>query len=212
MTMASPAPHAPGFITRIRDAFAANPALFTLLRKILELNFITQRRIIRRLLGPPAGKEVLDVGCGTGEFSPLFDAQRYHGIDISAAYIRHARRVHAGSFGVMDATHLAFSDAQFDFVLVMAILHHLSDQDVHAVLREVRRVAKRGGTILILEDAQVQEKETWLTKLAKRYDKGSFIRTPQQYRQLFGAEMLPREEFTFRNGVCVYYGAVFIKA
>ena len=192
-------------ITALRNYLADNPFFFTLLRKIIELNFHAEKGIIKKEFDLLSPKKILDIGCGTGEFSPLFRGHEYTGIDISPRYINFAARVHThGAFSVMDATQLQFPDQSFDYILVMAILHHLSNADVDKVLSEARRVLKPGGKLLIIEDAKIDELRNWFVKLTQRFDKGDFIRPPEQYRPLISRYFTIGAERTFRSGGCTY--------
>lgn|GEM_PF-883634 len=105
-----------------------------------------------------AGKTVLDYGCGRGQASLKYLGRGavVHGIDISPEYIedaaRSARRAGYSEeqfhFAVMDAHTLEFDDDTFDLVVGFGILHHL---DAEAALREIHRVLKPGGRVLLQE-------------------------------------------------------------
>ncbi|MHB1141967.1 MAG: class I SAM-dependent methyltransferase [Sulfuricaulis sp.] len=54
--------------------------------------------LMRRLMNPPAGATLLDVGCGTGHFSRRFAAvgTRVTGLDPDAAMLDYARELGGG--------------------------------------------------------------------------------------------------------------------
>lgn len=102
--------------------------------------------------GLASGDRVLDVGCGTGQLARAVAARRravaVHGVDLSAAYIEHARRHTPGAqveYQVADACALPFGDASFDRVLSLLVLHFVP-QTAQAVA-QMRRVAKPGGVL-----------------------------------------------------------------
>lgn len=113
--------------------------------------------LIRRLLGDVHGT-LLEIGCGTGihlfALSERFD--RAIGIDFSLAMIEEAqRRLDAGTAAgqvelrVDDARVLdTVADASVDAVLCVGALEHVPDQP--AVLRQARRVLRRGGVLVCL--------------------------------------------------------------
>ncbi|MBU4332457.1 methyltransferase domain-containing protein [Patescibacteria group bacterium] len=197
-------------LTSLRDFLADRPAIFAYLRKMLELGFIKQKAIVREVFGAGGGK-VLDIGCGTGEFASLFSNFDYYGIDIFSNYVEYARRKNKGKFFVMDATKLKFGDEIFDEILIMAVLHHLDDPDVIAVLREAKRVLRPGGKLLIMEDARIKEYENSFIRLAQNFDKGGFIRKPEEYKNIILDFFKIVREWSFRSGGCVYYGSLLEK-
>lgn len=103
-----------------------------------------------------AGRDVLEYGCGVGNFS--FDlaaiGARVTGIDISPNSVEVARKraldqgFDSMIFEVMDAENMDFPDESFDVVVGSAILHHL---DLEKSATEIMRVLRPGGRALFLE-------------------------------------------------------------
>jgi phosphatidylethanolamine/phosphatidyl-N-methylethanolamine N-methyltransferase len=101
------------------------------------------------------GAAILEVGVGTGLNATLYLAgQSVTGIDISEPMLQRARervareRLRHLQLARMDARHLAFADASFDIVYAPYSLSAVPNP-VEAA-REMRRVCKPGGRILIL--------------------------------------------------------------
>jgi ubiquinone/menaquinone biosynthesis C-methylase UbiE len=94
-----------------------------------------------------AGKDVLEVGCGTGlilERAASF-TRTATGVDLSAGMLARAHnrglRVVQGS-----ATSLPIADASVDVAYSFKVLAHVSD--IEGALREMARVVRPGGWVL----------------------------------------------------------------
>ena len=95
---------------------------------------------------------VLEVGVGTGLSLPLFPRHtRVYGVDISREMLSRARsRATDPGRGLIegDVAHLPFRDGTFDGVLAPYVVSAVPDPV--AMLREIRRVAKPGARIVLL--------------------------------------------------------------
>src|SRR5438477_45718 len=103
----------------------------------------------------PAGRQVLDVGCGHGRHArPLaLTGQSVVGIDVSRKLLSIGKKATSSSQDFRsiewvgaDATALPFPDATFDAALSIAVLHHLpSRADRLLAVTEMRRVLRPGA-------------------------------------------------------------------
>ena len=184
------------------------PGLFLFCRGLLEADFREIRRTIREYLPKSEDQRVLDIACGPGAFSVLFDADVYVGVDINQRYIEYAQRQYKGTFHVMDARHIEFSDDSFDGVLVYGLLHHLDDDDAREVLKGVARVLKPSGRALIIEDVPSESRLNVVGHLLHRIENGHFIRSAEEYRTLMNVHLESQSDQFFRSGFCDYYMAV----
>lgn len=95
---------------------------------------------------------VLVVGVGTGLSLPFFPADTHvYGVDISKAMLARARARAAGPGRALiegDVAHLPFREGSFDGVLAPYVVSAVPDP--LAMLREIRRVAKPGAHIVLL--------------------------------------------------------------
>ncbi len=104
------------------------------------------------LLGPVAGRRVLEVGCGASQCARWLVKQGADvvGFDLSARQLEHARRIDQELGGTpvrlvqADATVLPFADGVFD-VACSAFGAVPFVADSAAVMREVARVLRPGG-------------------------------------------------------------------
>jgi ubiquinone/menaquinone biosynthesis C-methylase UbiE len=121
--------------------------------------FITRARL-REVLEPAAGERVLEVGPGTGYYALpvagwLGPEGRLDVLDVQQEMLDHTlRRVaEAGLSNVSgaraDAREMPYPDDSFDAAYLVTVLGEIPDQD--AALRELRRVVKPGGRIVVGE-------------------------------------------------------------
>jgi phosphatidylethanolamine/phosphatidyl-N-methylethanolamine N-methyltransferase len=108
---------------------------------------------------------VLEVGIGTGLNLPLYPAAcRLTGIDLSQEMLDKAvERVQTltmpdVTLKVMDATSMDFGDDDFDRAIATYTISAVPDPV--AVLREMRRVVKPGGVIVILNHFRSERRVT----------------------------------------------------
>jgi ubiquinone/menaquinone biosynthesis C-methylase UbiE len=114
-----------------------------------------------QMLAGVSGK-VLDVGTGTGKNLPYYPAGvELVGIDISPKMLAKAK-TRAGKLGldvdlqVMDVENLQFPDSTFDFIVVTFVFCSVSDPIKG--LRELARVVRDDGTILLLEHVRSENR------------------------------------------------------
>lgn len=100
--------------------------------------------------------ELVEVGVGTGLSLPLYgESLTVTGIDLSKPMLERAReRVrrkklkNVATLRAMDASEMDFDAARFDIATVMYVMTVVPDPS--AVLKELERVVKPGGTVIIV--------------------------------------------------------------
>lgn len=95
----------------------------------------------------------LDVGCGTGVLAERLSASGFAmtGVDPSEGMLGILRRRAPAVDAVLaSGTQLPFEDDAFDFVITVAVLHHIADPvAVRQTLGEMVRVTRPGGRTVI---------------------------------------------------------------
>jgi ubiquinone/menaquinone biosynthesis C-methylase UbiE len=102
-----------------------------------------------------AGKDVLDVGIGSGIATQMLAEARANvtGVDLTDWAVDTTRR-RLAAFGLeadvqqADAEQLPFADESFDLVFSWGVIHHSSDMD--RALAELVRVTRRGGDVVLM--------------------------------------------------------------
>ncbi|MGZ8737704.1 MAG: demethylmenaquinone methyltransferase [Nocardioides sp.] len=98
------------------------------------------------------GQRVLDLAAGTGTSSQPFQDRGAHVVpcDFSLGMLRVGKQVRPHlSFTAGDGTRLPFADGTFDAVTISFGLRNIVDPDQG--LREMRRVARPGGRLVVCE-------------------------------------------------------------
>lgn len=151
--------------------------------------------VVRRRLGDPASLTLLDVGCGHGlAHRHLGSFGRVEGVDASPAMIERARSGNPSvRYTTGDATALPFEAGACDVVLAVGLLHHLEPGQRDESLREMRRVAKPGGLVVLFEHNPLNP----LTRLAVErceFDEGVVLLGPREVvRRAHAAGLVPVE-------------------
>jgi SAM-dependent methyltransferase len=94
----------------------------------------------------PHGARLLDAGCGSGRtLNELARLGEAHGMELNPAGVAAARaRGHHVLEGRVEA--IPFEDASFDVVTCLDVIEHTDDG---AALRELRRVTRPGGRLVV---------------------------------------------------------------
>lgn len=143
---------------------------------------------------------IVDIGCGTGNaLGYLEDFVRYVGFDTDPTAVQFARTRHAARANVsFECRRLLAEDILAiapTHVTMGGLLHHLSDDEVLELLRDLRLSAglKR---VMALDIVYLPGKA--LNNLFARLDRGRFCRHREQYESL-----VERSAFELRESVLV---------
>src|SRR5690349_12191928 len=143
----------PHEVASMFDGVAAN---YDLTNDVLSLgqDRLWRKEVAKAVNARPAEK-VLDLAAGTATSSLPFAATGAYVVpcDFSIGMLREGKKRHAWlPFTAGDATKLPFRDETFDAVTISFGLRNVQDTD--AALRELYRVTKPGGRVVICEFSQ----------------------------------------------------------
>ena len=152
------------------------------------------KRFAVELSGVKAGDKVLDIAGGSGDLSKLFAKKvgssgevTLTDINASMLAVGRDRMIDAGlsvPATQCNAEKLPFADNTFDCVIVAFGLRNMTHKDI--ALKEMRRVLKIGGRLLVLEFSKVWQ------PLEKLYDAYSFKLLP------FMGKILAKDEASYQ--------------
>jgi demethylmenaquinone methyltransferase/2-methoxy-6-polyprenyl-1,4-benzoquinol methylase len=115
------------------------------------------RTKVRDAVAPKPGQSILDLAAGTGSSSIAFklDSVRVVASDFSQGMLEEGRKRHPElEFVFADATNLPFEANEFDATTISFGLRNVVD--VEKALKEMFRVTKPGGRVVICEFSRVQ--------------------------------------------------------
>ncbi|MFE3578363.1 demethylmenaquinone methyltransferase [Streptomyces vinaceus] len=143
----------PHEVASMFDGVAAN---YDLTNDVLSLGQARLwRKEVAKAVGARPGHKVLDLAAGTATSSLPFAATGAYVVpcDFSLGMLREGKKRHAWlPLTAGDATRLPFKDDVFDTVTISFGLRNVQDTD--AALRELYRVTKPGGQVVICEFSQ----------------------------------------------------------
>ena len=194
-------------------ALLDHPALFNLSQLLISGGQHATKRWAKAWLNARPEHRILDVGCGTGEFAPLFRVPsaerrvpsagggRYLGVDLNAQYIEYARERYGGpgmAFEVVDATQMSFPAHSFDRAIFVNCMHHFSDDLNRGILREVARVLRPGGRFVLID--MVGDHSGHAQRFFLDRDRGEYLRSLARQMALVGEFFAIEREATFDAG------------
>lgn len=138
-----------------------------------------------------AGKKILEVGCGNGDFTNYLSIN--HNVDITAVdFSTESIRIakikkkifdsDTAIFVVADAQVLPFNDNQFDFVISCECLEHVPDPQ--KMLNEIYRVLRKDGLVILTTENYSNAYAYYIAFLKLRgrvFDSGSSVQPIEHF-------------------------------
>jgi ubiquinone/menaquinone biosynthesis C-methylase UbiE len=165
-------------------ALLAHPSVYAAFQRLL-VRTDARRVLVDRYIRPAPGMRVLDFGCGPAKVRPYLANVSYTSIDVEQRYIDAASRRYGGDTFIRgDVSAMrALPAGQYDLVIGIAVLHHLSDEDAHTFFAEARRVLRNGGR-LVTYDCLRKLAQHPVARMLINMDRGRYVRSEDEYRAL----------------------------
>jgi ubiquinone/menaquinone biosynthesis C-methylase UbiE len=156
----------------------------------------------------PDGGILADLGGGTGDLGA--GVARVVGanvvvIDPTAQMLRRVSADPLVSVCLSSAEHLPFPDGHFDALLCSDAFHHLRDQ--RAAAREIARVVRPGGGVLLLE-LDPSQGSRWLAPLERALGEPAAFLTPDEMEALFARHGVQGNAVRQRGASYLFAGVV----
>jgi len=131
------------------------PSLYEKKFDLRTYNFFTRRNATLELLENESGfQRILDVGCGSGDYSILGEKYKceYHGIDYATSMVvegakRHKKISGKNYFAAGSGESLPYKNELFDLVIGLGYIEYFSDPNI--TLKEIRRLTKPGSVVIM---------------------------------------------------------------
>lgn len=189
-----------------------NPLLFSLWSRVTG-DIAVKKNIISKYILPFEGAKILDIGCGTGILADLLNdvaPVSYMGFDSNPGYIEYAKKKkYPGIFIAGDAGNIVFPEKEFDIIVALDVLHHISDEQAQQMLGLVKKCLKPNGRFILL-DPVIRPEQTFFEKKLMNMDRGKHIRSADvilkilqgtfvdiKTKQLSGSYLIPWTECVF---------------
>jgi SAM-dependent methyltransferase len=182
-----------------KDLLSLVPA-YIAWQKLVGADRLRYRCLDRVALEP--GETVVDVGCGPAYyFDRLPQPLDYYGYDTAPRSIEWARKrwgdrasFHLGTFDREQAATLPPVDA----VLLLGILHHLSDEESAELLTLLADVLAPGGRVVAV-DTCVEPTQGRVSRWFSENDRGQHVRQPEGFTRLAEASFAVVEGETLND-------------
>jgi len=160
------------------------PILYEISQKIfLADNF--RKKILKKIV-KDKNLNILDIGCGPGNMIKYLNFNKYYGFDTDERYIEYAKK----KFKNCNFFCEIFSESsikkidKIDTVILFGILHHINNNEVYELLKNIKLALKNKYKIIIL-DPVFEDGQNLIAKFLIKNDRGKFIRTSKEYIELF---------------------------
>ena len=166
-----------------------NPMVYDILQTIT-LSYRFRKKIILKTLGNKKGK-FLDIGCATANVLEYINNNvDYYGFDTNQNYINHAKKKYKNqNFFCEYFSSDNFSKLpNFDFVLLSAVVHHLSNSEVSNLLDLINLKLNKDAKLLIMDPFISSEKYS-LRNFFGKIDRGRFVRSFDEYIEIFSSKV-----------------------
>ncbi len=110
--------------------------------------------LAKKHVGDPAKLKILDVGCGIGITDQYLTSHfgKVYGLDIAKGLVQKAAKLNPkASYKAYNGRVLPFPNHSMDLTFAICVLHHVPPENWNGFVRELVRVTRKGGLVVIME-------------------------------------------------------------
>ena len=159
----------------------SNTFFYSLVQRVMSATSFRKKIVKKYIIKHNA--TVLDIGCGPAEILDTIPKTKYYGFDINPVYINSAKKKYEkkGKFFCKkltskDVKHLP----KFDYILLLGVLHHLNDKEINKLMKNIKKVLKKKGNIITLDNIFINN-QNFIAKFLIQMDKGENVRSKKGY-------------------------------
>ena len=198
-------------IQKIINLIFDNTIIFNKFRNIVHNDFKKEKNIIMQEFDVKSNKKILDFGCGVGQYSVIFKPENYTGVDLDFNNINFAKKNFKGNFFLNKPNKLDFPNDKFDFIMALAMFHHINNLDLEIILKEFKRILKPKGKIFIIDLLPHKYQKNILSNILISLDRGRFIRDINDLIQIFSKFFKINKKYFIKTGPYIEYVVVLSK-
>jgi len=159
------------------------PSIYSGLQSVLGATR-AQQRFVDEFVKPTENCTIIDFGAGTASIRTSLPLNcNYIAIEPNELYCQSIRDSYPdGSVEVVvgDVEALSQFNQSADTVLVVAVLHHLPDDEAKAVFAAAAQALRPGGRMVTLDNCY-HTSQSIISRTLTRLDRGPFVRRPEEY-------------------------------
>ncbi|MGL1862010.1 MAG: class I SAM-dependent methyltransferase [Pseudodesulfovibrio sp.] len=173
---------------RFKEFILAIPFVYNLVQWIFDSEKGWQSLVSH--IDAKSGDVVLDIGSGTSNILEYLPGVTYHGYDINEEYLAKAKEKYAhldANFHCALVSKMNMPDelaGNCDLVLAKGVLHHLTDDEIKILFKNVDAALKKGGRFVSV-DPVFLNKQRRIAKYFVGADRGRYVRHIDDYNRLY---------------------------
>lgn len=143
------------------------------------------KNLVEAVIRPAPGDRILDLGSGGSAVLEFMPDVHYVGVDANPRHIEAAQAKYGkqGRFVVGDVAKASDLGQDYDLVLMLGLLHHLSDEHARSTLAIASRVLRPEGRLFTIDPCW-SKGQHWMARFLIGRDSGRMIRDEHRYQLL----------------------------